>query len=419
MAKRLLMITKNFPYGFGETFVEQEIQVAAKKFEEIIILVYKANLKEKERSVPRNVKVIPLCDLSRYKKICHYIGLTPYLFSKDIWKELKKHKTLFEKRRSLAFYLETLLKEHQAVGKIKEIIQKDQNCIVYSYWFSDTAYLGFRLLKRCNLLGKRIFVSRAHGYDLYKERNNGEEFPFRKQIFENISKVYPCSKQGEDYLRREYPQFYSKIEKKYLGVEIQQTIDEKRVNKNEFHIVTCSNIIPLKRVIRLAEALQIIQEENPEIVKNIKWTCFGSGASEGELQKFCRKFLSSLKIQFKGNMKNEEILEFYRMANIDIFVNLSTTEGLPVSIMEAMAHQIPVIATAVGGTPEIVIDGQNGVLLDKEFSNEQLVNAIKQIYFLDANSKARMNKNAYETSKKHFDAEKNYNDFYEEIQELD
>lgn len=47
MAKRLFMITKNFPYGSGESFIESEIQVAAKKFEEIIILVYRANLKEK------------------------------------------------------------------------------------------------------------------------------------------------------------------------------------------------------------------------------------------------------------------------------------------------------------------------------------------------------------------------------------
>ena len=51
MAKRLFMITKNFPYGSGESFIESEIQVAAKKFEEIIILVYRANLKEKERIV--------------------------------------------------------------------------------------------------------------------------------------------------------------------------------------------------------------------------------------------------------------------------------------------------------------------------------------------------------------------------------
>lgn len=155
--------------------------------------------------------------------------------------------------------------------------------------------------------------------------------------------------------------------------------DKKK--KEKFHIVTCSNIIPLKRVIRLAEALKIIQEENPEITKQIQWTCFGSGSSEEELKEFCHKYLSSIKIQFRGNVKNEEVLRFYETTNVDLFVNLSTTEGLPVSIMEAMAHRIPAIATEVGGTPEIVIDGTNGVLLSSDFSNEQLVNAIKKFIF--------------------------------------
>ena len=110
MAKRLFMITKNFPYGSGESFIESEIQVAAKKFEEIIILVYRANLKEKERIVPKNVKVIPLCDWSKYKKICFYIKLIPSLFSKELREELKKHKTMFEKRRSLSFSFRNIVK---------------------------------------------------------------------------------------------------------------------------------------------------------------------------------------------------------------------------------------------------------------------------------------------------------------------
>ena len=50
-------------------------------------------------------------------------------------------------------------------------------------------------------------------------------------------------------------------------------------------------------------------------------------------------------------------------------------------LWKPMAHRIPAIATEVGGTPEIVIDGTNGVLLSSDFSNEQLVNAIKKIIF--------------------------------------
>ena len=46
------------------------------------------------------------------------------------------------------------------------------------------------------------------------------------------------------------------------------------------------------------------------------------------------------------------------------------------------------------------------------------MDAIKKIYFLDVKHKEKINENAYETSRKYFDAEKNYNDFYDEILNL-
>jgi glycosyltransferase involved in cell wall biosynthesis len=51
------------------------------------------------------------------------------------------------------------------------------------------------------------------------------------------------------------------------------------------------------------------------------------------------------------------------MSAFDVYVNCSTTEGISLTILEAMATALPVVASAVGGTPEIVIDGQTGLLV--------------------------------------------------------
>ena len=59
-----------------------------------------------------------------------------------------------------------------------------------------------------------------------------------------------------------------------------------------------------------------------------------------------------------------------------MFINVSSTEGIPVSIMEAMSFGIPVIATAVGGTPEIV-NNENGYLLSKDPSAKELAEVIQ------------------------------------------
>jgi glycosyltransferase involved in cell wall biosynthesis len=51
------------------------------------------------------------------------------------------------------------------------------------------------------------------------------------------------------------------------------------------------------------------------------------------------------------------------LPGLDVFVSPSHTEGLPVALLEAMAARLPVVATAVGGTPEVVVDGQTGYLV--------------------------------------------------------
>lgn len=59
-----------------------------------------------------------------------------------------------------------------------------------------------------------------------------------------------------------------------------------------------------------------------------------------------------------------------------MFINVSSSEGLPVSIMEACSFGIPIIATNVGGTAEIVQAGVNGILLKEQFETEVLKQAI-------------------------------------------
>jgi glycosyltransferase involved in cell wall biosynthesis len=51
------------------------------------------------------------------------------------------------------------------------------------------------------------------------------------------------------------------------------------------------------------------------------------------------------------------------LAGFDVYVNCSTSEGISLSILEAMSATLPVVATRVGGTPEVVMNGETGVLV--------------------------------------------------------
>ena len=75
---------------------------------------------------------------------------------------------------------------------------------------------------------------------------------------------------------------------------------------------------------------------------------------------------------FAGALSQEEVFSFYRCNHVDLFVNVSEAEGIPISIMEALSFGIPCVATRVGGNPEIVHHGENGYLIDKDFEDREL-----------------------------------------------
>ena len=94
--------------------------------------------------------------------------------------------------------------------------------------------------------------------------------------------------------------------------------------------------------------------------------------------------IPNMRTTFMGYVPNVEIMQFMEESNVDVFINLSTSEGVPVSIMEAQSYGIPVIATNVGGTGEI-IDKDNGILLSPCPTLENVVSALEKVYKSDFN----------------------------------
>jgi glycosyltransferase involved in cell wall biosynthesis len=63
---------------------------------------------------------------------------------------------------------------------------------------------------------------------------------------------------------------------------------------------------------------------------------------------------------------------------LDVFVLPSWIEGMPITVLEAMAHRKPVVATPVGGTPELVVDGETGLLVPPR-DPEALAEALRSL----------------------------------------
>ena len=65
--------------------------------------------------------------------------------------------------------------------------------------------------------------------------------------------------------------------------------------------------------------------------------------------------LKNISFKFIGNITNKKVYELYRKNQIDPLINLSLSEGLPVTFMEAFSFAVPVLAINVGGIKEIII----------------------------------------------------------------
>ncbi|SMP65519.1 Glycosyltransferase involved in cell wall bisynthesis [Sphaerochaeta associata] len=412
MSSNCVLVTMEYPFCKGESFLENEIKYLSESFDRVYIFALSAHGKQ-TRETPHNVIPVPLKNNASKTRYIHYTlrGILP--FGRIGMKEMLPAATL----KSFLASLYARGRVHTSYKKIISILDLDFNkesptfVAFYSYWFMDQALLACLLGERYRTQFLIKIISRAHGYDLYESRNKINSIPFRELVFKKIDAVYPCSKDGADYLIQKYPKWKEKVKVAYLG-----TIDygmQIIQNKQDqvFHIVTCSNLIPLKRIHLVAEALATLKSRQ---IENIHWTCIGDGPEMPRIVSIIHDNNISNQISIKGRLANKEVIDFYKSHYCDLFINVSTSEGLPVSIMEAQSFGIPVIATDVGGTREIV-DNSCGTLLSQDISSGELATIIENYYSLNEESLQEYRRNARHNWEKLFNADINYKKFILEI----
>ncbi|MBI3287600.1 MAG: glycosyltransferase, partial [Chloroflexi bacterium] len=93
-----------------------------------------------------------------------------------------------------------------------------------------------------------------------------------------------------------------------------------------------------------------------------KFAVVGDGQSRGELEAYARSLGIASQVIFTGWRRDLPTL----YADLNVLALSSNNEGTPVSIIEAMAAGVPVVATSVGGVPDLVREGETGFLVKAE-----------------------------------------------------
>ncbi len=371
----LLLFTSSYPYDaqHEETFLGPEMQHMLSGFDKVILV---PKVRDGNRlPVPAGVDVDEsyAVFLETVSKATAFLKV---IFSPSFYRDLHANPQIWKKPSALMrlfMYAGGARLTQEWVEKWFEQTRNDASeCVFYTFWF-DAAAMGIGLAKRRHPHLK--IVSRAHGYDVYEDRYPVRYLPCRPQALAGVDAVFADSAAGAQYLQNRFPEHRSKIEPALMGIPDPRFLTRKS-DDGVFRIVSCAIIRPVKRIDLLLEGIAEASRQRPDV--QFEWLHFGNSEVEGvreQLQALADETLpANARAYLPGYPGQQELFWHYQENPVDVFVNVSVSEGTPVSVMEAASCGIPLIATAVGGNKEIV-NAENGFLLNPNPSAQEIAQA--------------------------------------------
>lgn len=246
--------------------------------------------------------------------------------------------------------------------KLASIIKRRRVDLVHSHLIVADIYGWIA----CKLLSLPFMIT-VHGEGLTDLRHGGSVLNF---IMRRTGRVVAVSEDlRRKIARKASPDNLSTV---HNGIEIEAfNLDHRsippanidpRLNESDLIVGSVGRLHPVKGYGYLLEAVPKVKAAVPRV----KFVIAGEGVLRRELEEKAERLGIGGTVLFLGHRDDiPEVLSCF-----DIFVLPSLTEGISISILEAMAASKPVIATDVGGNPEVVEGGTTGVLVKPENPDE-------------------------------------------------
>jgi len=225
-----------------------------------------------------------------------------------------------------------------------------------------------------SVLGKIPFLITAHGSDVRIFKKVRIVKLLQSFLLKKASYVTCVSKEMKQILTGEYGLEDDKISIVPNGYDNNLVFKrkERRFQGRENKIVFVGRLDSAKDPSTLIQAFKRISTRHADV----KLLIIGDGPLRKGLETLSKELDIANRVFFCGQVSHENAMAI--MAECDIYVLTSIDEGLPTSLIEAMALGKPIIATNVGGVPEIVKDGINGLLVPPK-SPERVAQAVERL----------------------------------------
>lgn len=150
---------------------------------------------------------------------------------------------------------------------------------------------------------------------------------------------------------------WKRLEVIRLGVDLSKYHKDPKEDSSVCQILCVARLIPAKGLHLLIDAIASLKKKG----LHFHLVLVGGGERKETFEQYAKEKEVEEFITFTGALSQEETKSYYQQA--DLFVLPSFAEGVPVVLMEALAFELPSIATQVAGIPEIIEEGVNGFII--------------------------------------------------------
>jgi glycosyltransferase involved in cell wall biosynthesis len=200
----------------------------------------------------------------------------------------------------------------------------------------------------------------AHAVDIYKKDVD------RRLLVRHVERAaftVTVSESNLEHLRKLANGSAHKIVRLYNGIDLDRFEPRRGPSQRPFTILSVARLVEKKGLDVLVEACRLLRERGA----GFRCWIVGKGAERARLEAMIRRHGLRGRVELLGPHTQAEIVARYREADLFVLPCLvagdGNRDGLPVSLVEALASGLPVVATPVTGIPEVVRDGHNGLLV--------------------------------------------------------
>jgi glycosyltransferase involved in cell wall biosynthesis len=245
--------------------------------------------------------------------------------------------------------------------------KRKQIALIHSHRSKENV-LAFLLAKT---MGVECLVTTLHGLPeplpylgMSKEKRRRLKLKINHFFLRHsFTRAVAVSEEMKRTLVGQYSFSSSKVEVIYNGISFPtMSVGRRPFNRGCFHIGTVGRMVPVKNFNLFLETAAEVRRQTDDA----RFSILGDGQLKGSLIKKAKDLKIDDRVDFLPPRLDPS--PYYR--SLDLYLNTSVHEGIPLSILEAMSCAKPVVAPRIGGIPEMITHGEHGLLVDERHPGE-------------------------------------------------